>query len=58
MSAVASGGGVRPSRRAVVLTTGLLLVFVLYSLAPTWFLIVSATKDQTDLLAPEGRVRA
>ncbi|MDX2602333.1 carbohydrate ABC transporter permease [Streptomyces caniscabiei] len=54
MSAVASGGGVRPSRRAVVLTTGLLLVFVLYSLAPTWFLIVSATKDQTDLYSTFG----
>ncbi|MDX3643580.1 carbohydrate ABC transporter permease [Streptomyces sp. MB09-02B] len=54
MSAVASGGGVRPSRRAVVLTTGLLVVFVLYSLAPTWFLIVSATKDQTDLYSTFG----
>ncbi|WP_086802169.1 carbohydrate ABC transporter permease [Streptomyces caniscabiei] len=54
MSTVASGGGVRPSRRAVVLTTGLLVVFVLYSLAPTWFLIVSATKDQTDLYSTFG----
>ncbi|MEI5522954.1 carbohydrate ABC transporter permease [Streptomyces brasiliscabiei] len=54
MSSVASGGGVRPSRRAVVLTTGLLVVFLLYSLAPTWFLIVSATKDQTDLYSTFG----
>ncbi|QFR02024.1 carbohydrate ABC transporter permease [Streptomyces phaeolivaceus] len=54
MSSVASGGGVRPSRRAVVLTTGLLVVFLLYSLAPTWFLIVSATKNQTDLYSTFG----
>ena len=54
MSTVASGGGVRPTRRAVALTTGLLLLFLLYSLAPTWFLIVSATKDQTDLYSTFG----
>lgn len=54
MSAVVSGGGVRPTRRAVALTTGLLLLFLLYALAPTWFLIVSATKDQTDLYSTFG----
>jgi multiple sugar transport system permease protein len=54
MSSVASGGGARPSRRAVALTTGLLVIFLLYSLAPTWFLVVSATKDQTDLYSTFG----
>ncbi|MFJ8487113.1 carbohydrate ABC transporter permease [Streptomyces sp. NPDC094038] len=54
MSSHASGGGVRPTRRAVALTTGLLVLFLLYSLAPTWFLIVSATKDQTDLYSTFG----
>ncbi|TQE14780.1 carbohydrate ABC transporter permease [Streptomyces ipomoeae] len=44
----------RPTRRAMVLTTGLLVVFLVYSLAPTWFLIVSATKDQTDLYSTFG----
>ncbi|MPY58047.1 carbohydrate ABC transporter permease [Streptomyces spongiae] len=44
----------RPTRRAVVLTTGLLLLFLLYSLAPTWFLIVSSTKNQTDLYSTFG----
>ncbi|EKX61977.1 carbohydrate ABC transporter permease [Streptomyces ipomoeae] len=53
-SGLASGGGVRPTRRAMVLTTGLLVVFLVYSLAPTWFLIVSATKDQTDLYSTFG----
>ncbi|MGW1786134.1 carbohydrate ABC transporter permease [Streptomyces sp. NPDC002143] len=50
----ASGGGARPTRRAVALTTGLLIVFLLYSLAPTWFLLVSATKNQTDLYSTFG----
>jgi multiple sugar transport system permease protein len=50
----ASGGGVRPTRGAVALTTGLLIVFLLYSLAPTWFLLVAATKDQTDLYSTFG----
>ncbi|MEU0414451.1 carbohydrate ABC transporter permease [Streptomyces griseorubiginosus] len=50
----ASGGGVRPTRRAVALTTGLLTVFLLYSLAPTWFLLVSSTKSQTDLYSTFG----
>jgi multiple sugar transport system permease protein len=54
MSAVASGGGVRPTRRAVVLTTGMLVLFLIYALAPTWFLIVSATKNQTDLYSTFG----
>lgn len=53
-AAGASGGGVRPTRRAVALTTGLLVVFLLYSLAPTWFLLVSSTKDQTDLYSTFG----
>ncbi|MFE3849744.1 carbohydrate ABC transporter permease [Streptomyces griseorubiginosus] len=50
----ASGGGARPTRRAVALTTGLLIVFLLYSLAPTWFLLVSSTKSQTDLYSTFG----
>jgi multiple sugar transport system permease protein len=50
----ASGGGVRPTRGAVALTTGLLIVFLLYSLAPTWFLLVAATKNQTDLYSTFG----
>ncbi len=50
----ASRGGVRPTRRAVALTTGLLVVFLVYSLAPTWFLLVSATKNQTDLYSTFG----
>ncbi|MFM9554856.1 carbohydrate ABC transporter permease [Streptomyces caniscabiei] len=54
MSAVASGGGVRPTRRAVALSTGLLVLFLIYSLAPTWFLFVSATKNQTDLYSTFG----
>ncbi|MEU6355234.1 carbohydrate ABC transporter permease [Streptomyces sp. NPDC047072] len=54
MSSVATGGGARPTRRAVALTTGLLVLFLLYSLAPTWFLIVSATKNQTDLYSTFG----
>lgn len=53
-AAESSGGGVRPSRRAVALTTGLLVVFLIYSLAPTWFLLVSATKNQTDLYSTFG----
>ncbi|MHC5904227.1 carbohydrate ABC transporter permease [Streptomyces sp. S6] len=46
--------GVRPSRPAVALTTGLLIVFLLYSLAPTWFLLVASTKNQTDLYSTFG----
>jgi multiple sugar transport system permease protein len=38
----------------VALTTGLLIVFLLYSLAPTWFLLVSSTKNQTDLYSTFG----
>ncbi|MEV8539657.1 carbohydrate ABC transporter permease [Streptomyces sp. NPDC051572] len=43
-----------PSLRAKVVTTGLLVLFVLYSLAPTWFLLVSSTKNQTDLYSTFG----
>jgi multiple sugar transport system permease protein len=50
----APGGGARPTRRAVALTTGLLIVFLLYSLAPTWFLLVASTKNQTDLYSTFG----
>jgi len=53
-AAGASGGGVRPTRGAVALTTGLLIVFLLYSLAPTWFLLVASTKNQTDLYSTFG----
>ena len=53
-AATAPGGGARPTRRAVALTTGLLVVFLLYSLAPTWFLLVASTKDQTDLYSTFG----
>ncbi|KUO05537.1 carbohydrate ABC transporter permease [Streptomyces caeruleatus] len=52
--AAAPGGGARPTRRAVALTTGLLIVFLLYSLAPTWFLLVASTKNQTDLYSTFG----
>lgn len=38
----------------MALTTGLLIVFLLYSLAPTWFLLVSSTKNQTDLYSTFG----
>lgn len=54
VQAPASGGGVRPTRRAVVLTTALLVVFLLYSLAPTWFLLVASTKNQSDLYSTFG----
>ncbi|MFE4800636.1 carbohydrate ABC transporter permease [Streptomyces sp. NPDC056708] len=54
MSSIVDGGAVRPTRKAVALTTGLLVLFLLYSLAPTWFLIVSATKNQTDLYSTFG----
>ncbi|MFJ9629734.1 carbohydrate ABC transporter permease [Streptomyces sp. NPDC091280] len=54
MSSPASGGGVRPTRRAVALTTGLLVLFLVYSLGPTWFLIVSSTKNQSDLYSTFG----
>lgn len=53
-AAGASGGGVRPTRGAMALTTGLLIVFLLYSIAPTWFLLVSSTKNQTDLYSTFG----
>lgn len=53
-AATAPGGGARPTRRAVALTTGLLIVFLLYSLAPTWFLLVASTKNQTDLYSTFG----
>ncbi|XUL94037.1 carbohydrate ABC transporter permease [Streptomyces galilaeus] len=43
-----------PSLRAKVVTTGLLVLFVLYSLAPTWFLLVSSTKNQSDLYSTFG----
>ncbi|MFE1879177.1 carbohydrate ABC transporter permease [Streptomyces diastatochromogenes] len=53
-AAPAPGGGARPTRRAVALTTSLLVVFLLYSLAPTWFLLVASTKNQTDLYSTFG----
>ncbi|MFJ8019344.1 carbohydrate ABC transporter permease [Streptomyces sp. NPDC096311] len=53
MSTVSAGAS-RPARRAVVLTTTLLIFFLLYSLGPAWFLIVSATKNQTDLYSTFG----
>ncbi|MCX4767382.1 carbohydrate ABC transporter permease [Streptomyces sp. NBC_01275] len=43
-----------PSLRAKIVTTGLLVLFVLYSLAPTWFLLVSSTKNQSDLYSTFG----
>ncbi|MER7480142.1 carbohydrate ABC transporter permease [Streptomyces sp. NPDC126510] len=52
--APAPGGGVRPTRRAIALTSGLLIVFLLYSLAPTWFLLVASTKNQSDLYSTFG----
>ncbi|WP_181801576.1 carbohydrate ABC transporter permease [Streptomyces shenzhenensis] len=49
-----SAGAARPTRLSVALTTGLLLLFLVYSLAPTWFLVVASTKDQTDLYSTFG----
>jgi multiple sugar transport system permease protein len=42
-------GTVRVSRRSVVLTLALMTVFLLYSLLPVWWLLVSSTKNLSDL---------
>ncbi|MFE2431791.1 carbohydrate ABC transporter permease [Streptomyces sp. NPDC059373] len=42
-------GTVRVSRRSVVLTMALMTVFLLYSLLPVWWLLVSSTKNLSDL---------
>ncbi|MEY9834850.1 carbohydrate ABC transporter permease [Streptacidiphilus sp. EB103A] len=46
--------GARASRRSVALTIGLMLVFLLYSLAPVWWLLVSSTKSLSDLYGTFG----
>jgi multiple sugar transport system permease protein len=45
---------IKPARRSVVLTTFLLILFLLYSIAPAWFLIVSSTKNLGDLYGTYG----
>ncbi|MFI7343165.1 carbohydrate ABC transporter permease [Streptomyces sp. NPDC050085] len=47
-------GQVRHSRRTKSLVVGGLVFFTVYSLAPIWWLIVSATKSQSDLYTTNG----
>ncbi|MFJ2256995.1 carbohydrate ABC transporter permease [Streptomyces sp. NPDC087844] len=47
-------GPVRHSRRTRALVLGGVVFFTLYSLAPVWWLIVSATKNQSDLYTTNG----
>ena len=47
-------GPVRHSRRTKALVLGGVVFFALYSLAPVWWLIVSATKNQSDLYTTNG----
>ncbi|WP_405957095.1 carbohydrate ABC transporter permease [Streptomyces phaeochromogenes] len=47
-------GPVRHSRRTKALVLGGVVFFTLYSLAPVWWLIVSATKNQSDLYTTNG----
>ncbi|WP_217208050.1 carbohydrate ABC transporter permease [Streptomyces sp. AC550_RSS872] len=47
-------GRVRHSRRTKALVIGGLVFFTVYSLAPIWWLIVSATKSQSDLYTTNG----
>ncbi|AWS43603.1 carbohydrate ABC transporter permease [Streptosporangium sp. 'caverna'] len=42
------------TRRSVTLTTLLLVLFLLYSIAPAWFLLVSATKSTGDMYGTFG----
>lgn len=42
-----------PARTRVLIVLGL-LVFLIYSIAPVWWLIVNATKDSSDLLLTNG----
>lgn len=47
-------GPIRHTRRTRALVLGGLVFFTLYSLAPVWWLIVSATKNQSDLYTTNG----
>ncbi|MEU2732451.1 carbohydrate ABC transporter permease [Streptomyces griseoviridis] len=47
-------GPTRHSRRTRALVLGGLVFFTLYSLAPIWWLVVSATKNQSDLYTTNG----
>ena len=46
---ITASSGHKVSRRQVVLTVSLLALFLLYSVAPVWFLIVQSTKNLPDL---------
>ncbi|GAB3980158.1 carbohydrate ABC transporter permease [Actinoallomurus acanthiterrae] len=46
--------GVRPSRGSIALTTVLMVLFLLYSVAPVWWLLVSSTKGLSDLYGSFG----
>ncbi len=56
MAAVSTGKGGSPGQGlgSRIVTTGLLLVFLIYSLLPLFYLIVSATKDGSALFASFG----
>lgn len=46
--------GHHPSKLSRILVWTGLVLFLIYSIAPVWFLIVSATKDQRDLYTTNG----
>ncbi|HZX02105.1 carbohydrate ABC transporter permease [Kribbella sp.] len=46
--------GHHPSKLSRILVRTGLVLFLVYSIAPVWFLIVSATKDQRDLYTTNG----
>lgn len=46
--------GTKVSLTSRVVVTGGLILFLIYSVAPVWWLIVSATKNQTDLVTTSG----
>ena len=46
--------GTPASRRTRAIVLVGLALFVLYSVAPVWWLIVNATKDSSDLLLSNG----
>lgn len=56
MASISTGKGGSPGQGlgSRVVTTGLLLVFLIYSLLPLFYLIVSATKDGSALFASFG----
>jgi multiple sugar transport system permease protein len=46
--------GTKASRTSRTVVTAGLILFLIYSVAPVWWLIVSATKNQTDLVTTSG----